>query len=189
MVHRPIRAFWRLRRLGGTKSWLALVFAAVSHLAATAHATPPLSLEVAFGGGVGYAKLADLYRDDDVWSLRLGFALGRRVALDVGISEDSERVEPAIHLGARVRPFSPGWWSPHWSPYVRGDFAIVGASHLGSNFDLTGGLGNWGRFAPQRFPYLAWFIEVDTVLRTGELTTLSERITAGLAFTSPRFWR
>jgi hypothetical protein len=149
----------------------------------------PFSLELGFGGGIGYASRAGIYRDDIVFTLRMGVGIGRRVAVDFGLSEDTERIEPAIRVGARVRPFATAFWTDHWSPYLRGELAIVGGSHLGSNYDLTAGIGNWGRFAPHRWPWLAWFVEIDFVTRVGEVDTLSTRLTAGVALTTRSFWR
>jgi hypothetical protein len=138
---------------------------------------------------VGYARRAGIYRDDKVWSLRLGFGVGRHVALDAGFSEDSERLEMAARAGVLVRPFASSFFTDYWSPYLRGEVALVGASHLGSNYDLVLGIGHWGRFAPTRFPWLAWFIETSTVQRIGEVDTLAVRLEGGLAVTTASFWR
>ena len=146
---------------------------------------PPLSLDVALGSGIGYASRSLVYRDDDVLTLRMGIGVGRHVALDVGMSEDLARIEPAIRLGTRVRPFAPSFWTERWSPYVRGELAIVGGSHLSSNYDFVIGFGNWGRI----LRWLAWFAEIDIVPRVGEVDTLSTRLEAGLAVTTSTFWR
>jgi hypothetical protein len=156
----------------------------VSTLIVAVLAAPPLSLDVAFGGGWGYASRAGVYGDDDTFTLRLGIGVGRHFALDVGLSEDTARFEPAFRLGTRWRPFSPSFWTDHWSPYVRGELAIVGGSHFGSNYDFVIGFGNWGRIVR----WLAWFAEIDIVPRVGEVDTLSTRLEAGLALTAGSFW-
>ena len=69
----------------------------------------------------------------------------------------------------RVRPTCAPWF------YVRGDVALVGASHLGSNYDLTSGAGAWYRLSD-------WFaveVEADLVVRVGELDTQSLRAGGG----------
>ena len=154
-------------------------------LASAVAQAAPLSFTVGFGGGIGYERLAGVYRDDGVISLRLGIAIKDHFAIDLGLSEDLERIEPAAHVGARYRP----WTTEYWSPYLRGDFAVVGASHIGSNFDLTFGAGFWGRLFPKRFPWIAWFIEADSVGRVGELVTWSARAETGFELTAPSFWR
>jgi hypothetical protein len=164
---------------------VVLAAACLTTLPPVLHAAP-LSLDLGFGSGIGYARLASLYRDDNTLSVRLGIAPWRRVSIDLGFSEDLERIEAAFHTGVRVRPLRP---SRRWSPVLRGDIALVGASHFGSNVDLTVGVGHWGRLAPDRFPWVAWFVDLDTVVRVGEVSTLSERLEVGLAFTTRSFWR
>jgi hypothetical protein len=156
---------------------------AISTGASPSHASP-LSLELGFGGGVGYAERAGAYRDDGVTTLRLGIGLAPRFALDFAISEDVERIELALHAGVRLR------WpcSVYWSPYLHGDLAVVNASHTASNLDTTGGFGQWGRFSRTHAPWLAWYVETNLVARFGEPNTISARLDAGLAF-APSFWR
>jgi hypothetical protein len=156
----------------------------VSALIVVLLAAPPLSLDVAFGGGYGYAHRAGMYRDDDVFTLRAGLGVGRHFAVDFGFSEDTARIEPAIRIGTRVRPFAPSFWTDRWSPYVRGELAIVGGSHLSSNYDFVIGFGNWGRI----WHWLAWFAEIDLVPRVGEVDTMAVRFDAGLAVTTRTFW-
>ena len=138
-----------------------------------------LSLQLGLGTGVGWASRAGLYRDDVIGVVRLGAGVGHYLAIDVGISEDAERIEPALRLGVRVKLFGPACWEDRWAPYVRGELAVVGASHLGSNYDALAGLGHWGQLTPG----LAWYGEVDAVGRLGEVTTLSARLELGVALT------
>jgi hypothetical protein len=149
-------------------------------LAPAAAAAAPFSLELGFGTGIGWARRSGMYRDDDVLTLRIGEALGRRASIDFGISEDTERIEPAFRLGGRWRPF----WTAHWSAYLRGELAFVGGSHFGSNYDLLVGVGHFWRLSR----WLAAFVETDVVSRTGEVGTLSNRFEAGLSLTAPTFW-
>jgi len=149
--------------------------------APAAAAAAPLSLELGAGSGFGWGRLSGIYRDDDVVTLRLGIGLGRHVSIDVGLSEDTERIEPALRLGGRWRPF----WTAHWSAYLRGELAFVGASHLGSNYDLLVGVGHFWRLRP----WLAAFVETDVVSRTGEVGTIANRFEVGFCLTARSFWR
>lgn len=139
----------------------------------------PLALTLAFSDGIGHAHLAGWYDDEEALSLRLAYALTGRVAIDAGLSEDLERVELGIHAGVRVRPACAAPWL-----FARGDVALVGASHLGSNYDLTAGAGAWFRL----MPWLAVEGELDVTARVGEVDTQSIRAVAGVAIASPRFW-
>jgi len=141
----------------------------------------PLALTFGLSDGIGHARLAGWYDDEEELSLRLSWAVHPRVAIDAGISENLERVEPGLHAGVRVRPLdleTAPWF------YVRGDVALVGASHLGSNYDLTAGAGAWHRLCP----WAAVQVELDAVARVGELDTQALRLEAGVAIASPAFW-
>ncbi|HEY1554374.1 MAG TPA: hypothetical protein VGF94_06035 [Kofleriaceae bacterium] len=153
-----------------------------------AQADPALSAELGGIGGVGYANLAGAYRDDDFVAMRFGVGIGRFVAADFAIAEDVDRVEPAVHLGARVRPWAGACWRARWSPYFRADVAAVGATHLGSNYDLTVGAGHWGHFSAG-LPWLGWYGEVDGVARVGEVETWSLHVELGVSFATSAFWR
>ncbi len=139
----------------------------------------PLALTLAFSDGIGHARLAGWYDDEEAMAVRLAYAITGRVAVDAGVSEDLERVELGFHAGVRVRPACAAPWL-----YLRGDVALVGASHLGSNYDLTAGAGAWHKLTP----WLAVEGEVDVIARVGELDTQSIRAVAGVAIASPRFW-
>lgn len=141
----------------------------------------PVALTVGLSDGIGHAHLAGWYDDEEALSLRVAFAVHPRVAIDTGITEDLERVELGLHAGALVRPLDlerAPWF------YVRGDVALVGASHLGSNYDLTVGAGAWHRLCP----WAAIHVELDATARVGELDTQSIRLEAGVAIASPSFW-
>ncbi len=138
----------------------------------------PVALTLGFSDGIGHARLAGWYDDEEALSLRVAYALHPRVAIDTGISGDLERVELGFHAGALVRPTDLPWF------YLRGDIALVGASHLGSNYDLTAGAGWWQRVCP----WAAIHVELDATARVGELDTQSIRVDAGVAITSPSFW-
>ena len=146
--------------------------------AAPASATP-LDLELGIADGVGHARLAGWYRDDVVSTVRIGFGVASRLALDVGLSEDLDRIEAAVHAGARFRPTDLPWL------YVRADVALVGASHTYSNYDLM--LGGGGRF--RLADHLAAYVELDGIARVGEVETLTLRVEAGVAIASAAFWR
>lgn len=139
----------------------------------------PLAVTLAFSDGIGHARLAGWYNDEPDLIARLAIAVHPRVAIDAGFSEDLDRVELGLHAGVRVRPACAVPWL-----YVRGDVALVGASHLGSNYDLTAGAGARYRLTP----WLAAEGEIDLVARVGELDTQAIRAVAGVAIASPRFW-
>jgi hypothetical protein len=134
------------------------------------------------GGGLGATRRAGLYQDDEVLLLRVGFGLGRRLAVDIGLAADTNRIEAGIRTGLRFRPFQG---NRYWSPYIRGELGIVSADHLASNLDWVVGFGHWGRINR----WLAWWVELDQVVRTGDYDTLSSRIEAGLSVTMPSFWK
>ena len=165
--------------------------AAVALLAVTAaraFADPALSAQLGGAGGVGYASLAGAYRDDNLVALRFGIGIGRFLATDLAFSEDTDRIEPAVRLGARVRPWEGECWLARWSPYFRGEVGFVGASHLGSNYDLTLGAGHWGHFTA-RAPWLGWYAEVDAIARVDEVETWSAHVELGISFATSSFWR
>lgn len=164
------------------------VAAIVCAIAAPASGSPAVSIQLGGSGGEVWASQTGWLRDDDVIALRVGVGLGRFVALDAGLSEDTARVEPAFGLGARVRLFAGPCWAARGSLFVRGQIALVAASHIGSNYDLLAGLGHWGGFA-DAVPWLHWFVELDGVTRVGEYQQFSARIELGLAFTTSAFWR
>ena len=138
----------------------------------------PVAVTLGLSDGIGHAHLAGWYNDELAIAARVAFAVHPCVAIDTGITEDTERVELGLHAGVRVRPTVAPWF------YVRGDVALVGASHIGSNYDLTSGAGAWYRLSD-------WFaveVEADLVVRVGELDTQSFRVAAGVAIASPQFW-
>ena len=153
--------------------------------AGRAAASPGLSLELGGNGGIGHAHLAGWYRDDEAIVLRTGLAISDFTVLDLGWSEDVDRVEPAFRLGARVRLWEGSCWRERWSPYVRGELAVVGATHVGSNYDLLAGIGHRGSFTRN----LAWYAEVDAIARVGEVETLSFHVELGVAIATASFWR
>lgn len=153
-------------------------------VARAAHAAPPLSLQLGFSGGAQWAEPSGWVRDDYALALRGGIALGDFVALDASLAEDLERIEASFGIGARVRPWAGACWAARFSPYVRGELALVGASHLGSNYDVLVGAGHWGHIAP----HLAWYAELDGVARVGEYDAFSVRVEAGLAVATASFW-
>ena len=138
----------------------------------------PVALTLGLSDGIGHARLAGWYDDEPDVSARLAIAVHPRVAIDTGLSGDLDRLELGLHLGARVRPTDLPWF------YVRGDVALVGASHLGSNYDLTAGAGAWHRLCP----WAAVEVDLDLVARVGELDTQAIRLEAGVVIASPSFW-
>ena len=165
-----------------------LAVALILASARIAVAEPALSLALEGNGGGVWASRSGWLRDDDMLGLRLGIGLGRFTALDVALSEDLDRVEPAFGVGVRVRPWAGPCWGHYGSLYVRAQAAIVGASHLGSNYDLLAGAGHWGDIT-SRVPWLHWFAEADVVTRVGEYTSVSIRLDVGLAVATSAFWR
>jgi hypothetical protein len=148
----------------------------------TPAAAAPLSLELGGGDGIGHASRAGTYRDDGYLEMRLGIALNCRLSLDPGFSWDTARIEPGLHIGMRVRALEP---TEPVMLYLRGDVAVVAASHIWSNYDLLAGVGVRHNLRPR----WAIFGEVNAIARVGEVETLSLRAEIGVAFTSRRFWR
>ena len=165
---------------------LAVVLVVAS--AQSAAANPALSFAIEGNAGEVWGSRTGWLRDDNMGGLRLGIGLGRFTSLDVALSEDLDRVEPALGVGARVRPWAGPCWGHYGSIYLRGQAALVAASHLGSNYDLLAGIGHWGGIA-DRVPWLHWFAEADAVARVGEYETLSLRIDVGIAVATSAFWR
>jgi hypothetical protein len=64
----------------------------------------PIAVTLALGDGIGHAHLAGWYDDELAIAARIAVAVHPRVAVDAGISEDTERVELGVHAGVRVRP-------------------------------------------------------------------------------------
>jgi hypothetical protein len=141
-------------------------------------ALAPIAVTLAFSDGIGRAHLAGWYHDEPALAARVAFAVHPRVAIDAGISDDLDRVEVGLHAGVLVRPTAIDWF------YVRGDVALVGASHLGSNYDVTGGAGAWLPMTP----WLAATVEIDATARIGEVDTQAIRLEAGVVIASDAFW-
>ena len=139
----------------------------------------PVAVTLGLSDGIGHAHLAGWYDDELAIAARVAFAVHPRVAIDTGITEDTERVELGLHAGVRVRPTCAPWF------YLRGDVALVGASHLGSNYDLT--TGGRGVVPALRLVRRRGRRPISC-LRVGELETQSLRLAAGVAIASPRFW-
>ncbi len=146
---------------------------------------PGLSLQAGIGTGVGYASLAGLYVDDTIGGLRLGVGVGLYATVDLALAEDVDRLEPSIGIGSRVRLGHGACWRRRWTPYVRGQVSLVGASDIGSNYDLLVGVGHWGRIVSR----VAWFVEVDAVVRVGEYDSVAARVEVGVALKTLAFWR
>jgi hypothetical protein len=146
---------------------------------------PALSLQAGFGTGIGYASLAGVYVDDTIAGLRAGIGIGPYATVDLALAEDVDRLEPSIGLGARVRLGRGACWHRRWTPYLRGQVSIVGGSDLSSNYDLLAGVGHWGRIVSR----LAWFVEVDTVVRVGEYDSVAARVEVGVGLHTLAFWR
>ncbi|MGE5187249.1 MAG: hypothetical protein ACM31C_34615 [Acidobacteriota bacterium] len=157
-------------------------------VASAAHASPPLALQLGLGGGEQWAERSGWLRDDDYLLVRAATGLGDFVALDLELQEDLDRVEATFGAGVRVRPWAGACWRARWSPYVRAELAVAGASHLGSNYDLVAGAGHWGAITSHA-RWLHWFAEVDLVTRVGEYTSVSPRLELGLAVATASFWR
>ena len=138
---------------------------AVGLAASTAHAGP-LTLQLGVGDGVGYASRAGAYRDDSIVELR-GLLRHGCAGIEAGIAEDLERLEPSVELGGRYGT----------KLYVRAAAALVGATHLGRNYDLALGAG----YARPIAKHVAWFAELDGIVRLGDVTTYSLRLTGGIA--------
>ncbi len=164
----------------------AIVVALVG--AATAQAAPEVALELGGGDGLVWSKRTGWLRDDVAIVIGGSLAIGDYVAIDAALDEDLERIEPAFAIGARVRPWSGACWRAYFSPYARAQVALVGASLLGANYDLTVAVGHWGAIV-ERVPQLAWFVEVDLVQRVGEYDQTSVRGTLGIAVHTRAFWK
>jgi hypothetical protein len=158
--------------------------AAATLLAADAPAAP-VSLQVEGEGGLYYQSLSGWLRDDTTLALRVSLGIGRFATIDVGLSEDLERVEPGIHVGTHLRPWEGSCWRARGSPYLRADFAVVGASESFNNYDITVGLGHWGKLSPR----LGWFAELDTIARIGEFDAFALHLVLGVSVSSLAFWR
>jgi hypothetical protein len=148
-------------------------------------AAPPASLQLGVDGGLFYQSLVGWLRDDDTVTLRASFGAGKFVAIDGALSEDLAHLEPAAHLGARVRPWTGCCWRARGSLYFRGDVALVGASHLFSNSDLTAAVGHWGKLSAR----LGWFVELDTTARIGDYDAFALHVALGVSVSSRAFWR
>lgn len=151
----------------------------------------PLALEMSSGAGLGYARLAGVYRDDASLKVRVALGIGQRTAVAFGLASDLERIEASLHLGVQVRP----WRGGSYSPYVRLEAGLMGASSIGSTYELLGGAGLWLRLFGWSSRWtalsggLALFVEVDAFGHLGEAGLLGEQLQIGLALTTPRFWR
>ncbi len=150
-------------------------------LLSTPAAAAPLWLSLSTSGGVLEEHALGAARDDFQLTLRLGIGIRRHVALDIGFDADLERLELAARAGVMVRPVI----FRRWSPYLRAEVAIVGATHLGSDWELTGGVGMFWR----AHRWAALFVEVDAVGRVGAVHSLADHIAVGIALTAPSFWR
>lgn len=155
-------------------------------LAAAPAAADPMSIGVEGGTGVGWARRAGGYRDDTTVGLRLGFAAGDLAVVDGALSFDPDHRELALGAGARVRLARAPCWRSRGALYARAQVALVGASHLSSNYDLTAGIGHWGDVPA--VSWLHWYAELDAVARVGDYTALAARIDVGVAITSRGFW-
>jgi hypothetical protein len=141
----------------------------------------PLESAVSVEGGPVLVGRGGVVRDDTLLSLRLGVGLGRRVALQLGLDADVERLELGARLGAMVRP----WLGRIASPYARAEVALVGKTYLGHDWELRGGVGLWLRL--QR--WVAAFFEVDVVGMVSAPRSLGDHVLVGAALTAPSFWR
>jgi len=161
---------------------------AVALAARSASASPPLSLAFDTGDGVGWAHRAGAYRDDEMTTLRFGVGIGDYATFDTGVSYDVEHLEAALRFGSRIRTHASPCWSYFGQLYLHGEIAIVNASHLASNLDFLAGVGHWGHITSYA-PWLAWYVEVNTVARVGDYDALSARVDVGLAVQTSSFWR
>jgi hypothetical protein len=164
---------------------IACGLAATVTLLASGARAAPVSLQLDGEGGLFYQSLSGWVRDDDALALRVSVGIGPFVAIDVGLSEDLERIEPAVHLGAHLRPWAGRCWHARGSPYLRADVAVVGASQSGYNYDFTVGAGHWGKLTPR----LGWFAELDTVARVGDYDAFALHLVLGVSVSSRAFWR
>ena len=144
-------------------------------------AAAPLWLSLSTSGGILEERSLGAARDDFQLTLRLGIGLGRHTAIAIGLDADLERLELAGRAGVMVRPFVAG----RLSPYLRAEVALVAATHLGDDWELTGGVGLLWRV----HRWAALFIEVDAVGRVGAVHSVADHLAAGLALTAPSFWR
>ena len=93
----------------------------------------PIAVTLGLSDGIGHAHLAGWYDDELAIAARIAFA-GSPARRDRYGDHRRHRARRAgLHAGVRVRPTCAPWF------YLRGDVALVGASHLGSNYDLTTG--------------------------------------------------
>ena len=145
----------------------------------------PLSVSLDGDDGIGWAERAGTYRDDAMLALRVGLGLGDFATFDTAVGYDLEHLEAALRFGSRVRLYRSPCWEDRGSLYLHGEFALVNADHLVSSYDVRAGLGHWGHLTR----WVAWFAEVDGVLRVGDYTALSARVDIGIAFETPSFWR
>lgn len=166
----------------------ALITIAVLAGGPVAHAVPALSFGVEGAGGAVWAPKLHWLGDDNFVGWRFGLGLGRFAVLDIALDEDVDRIEPALGAGVRVRPWAGPCWSARGSLYGRAQVALVAASYLGGNYDVTAGIGHWGGFG-ERAPRLHWYAELDAVARLGEYETLSIHVNIGFAFATGAFWR
>jgi hypothetical protein len=159
---------------------LSFAIAAALALGGARASAAPLSLSVDIAEGLLAARRAGVFRDDAELTARLGYGVGRHTAVELGFDADLERLELGVRLGARVRP----WLGRRWSPYLRGELALVGANRIGLDYELTGGVGLWLRL----HRWAAAFAEVDVAVRFLPVS-LADHFTVGIALTAPSAWR
>lgn len=153
----------------------------------------PSSLQVDGEGGLFHQARTGWLQDDNFVALRVSWALGERFAIDGGLTmdlagitaDDAARLEPALHVGGRFRPWTGRCWCARWAPYVRADVALVAASQLFSNYDFTLGVGHWGKLSPR----LGWFVELDAIERVGDYDAFALHLALGLSVSKLAFWR
>jgi hypothetical protein len=160
---------------------IALIIACAAGTASAA----PLSVSLDGDDGIGWAERAGTYRDDAMLTLRVGLGLGDFATFDTAVTYDLEHLEAALRFGSRVRLYRSPCWEDRGSLYLHGEFGLVNADHLVSSYDVRAGLGHWGHLTR----WVAWFAEVDGVLRVGDYTAVSARVDIGIAFETPSFWR